>query len=352
MKKRLFLSLIVILSSICSAAAGDKGRFHDFLKERVSITGYGQAGYLYDTYNTAKKGPFNEFSLYRIMLVTAIEPVDNLVMGFMGDFAKFNVHEYWAEYRFCDAFRIKMGQFKTPYTIESNMSPSVVETIKGALAVQYLAGINGSDAAFGPGAGRDLGIMASGDIIKVGKDRHHLLHYRIGLFNGEPFNVKETNNHKDLSVMVTVSPLSNLKFTGSIYSGVATAKSASLYGDFDEGDRYKRQRLSVGTEFVFGPVSFRGEFLAGLDGSTVSRGAYGTMIVSVGKHIGILAAVDYLDKNVRLGDWQNNYTGGLEWRIARKCRLQLQYVYQHRRPDNMWNTPSSHLVITQLQLGF
>ena len=40
-----------------------------FLSEKVSVSGYAQAGYQYDTYDMAHKGAFNKFNLYRAMII-------------------------------------------------------------------------------------------------------------------------------------------------------------------------------------------------------------------------------------------------------------------------------------------
>ena len=68
-----------------------------------------------------------------------------------------------------------------------------------------------------------------------------------------------------------------------------------------------------------------------------------------------MASVDYLDRNIALSDWQCNYIFGLQWNIYHKCRLQAQYVYQQRSKDSKGiysGIPSSHMIITQLQVGF
>ena len=91
--------------------------------------------------------------------------------------------------------------------------------------------------------------------------------------------------------------------------------------------------------------------MEGLDASVRSRGAYATLTGSPAKFLDIVASVDYLDRNIALSDWQCNYIFGLQWNIYRKCRLQAQYVYQQRSKDSK-GIPSSHMIITQLQVGF
>lgn len=326
-----------------------------FLSENVSVSGYAQIGYQYDTYDMAHDGAFNKFNLYRAMIIADIRPVRHLDLYFMADLSKFRLHELFVRYRPVDAFYIRLGQYKTPFSIESNMSPSVLEIIKGAQAVQYLAGIDGSDICFGGGAGRDLGLEAGGAFLKIGKDGRHLFEYRIGVFSGEPYNTAETNNRKDVVASLALRPVSFLKLHGSVYIGEGTAKADSPYGCFREGETYRRNRWSAGAELKAGPVYLRSEYMEGLDAEVRSRGAYATLVGSPARFLDIVASVDWLDRNVALSDWQCNYIFGLQWNIYRKCRLQAQYVYQQRssKSEGTYSgIPSSHMLITQLQVGF
>ena len=306
-----------------------------FLSEKVSVSGYAQVGYQYDTYDMAHDGAFNKFNLYRAMIIADIRPV--------------------SRYRPVDAFYIRLGQYKTPFTIESNMSPSVLEIIKGAQAVQYLAGIDGSDVCFGAGAGRDLGLEVGGEFLKIGKDNRNLIEYRVGVFSGEPSNTAETNNRKDVVASLALRPVSFLKVHGSVYFGEGTAKADSPYGTFKAGETYRRDRWSAGLEMEAGPMYLRSEYMEGLDASVRSRGAYATLVGSATHFLDIVASVDYLDRNIALSDWQCSYIFGLQWNFYRKCRLQAQYVYQQRSSNSQGvfsGIPSSHMIITQLQVGF
>ena len=326
-----------------------------FLSEKISVSGYAQAGYLYDSYDMEHSGPFNKLNIYRAMIVADIKPVKHLDLFFMADVSRFKLHELYARYRPVDAFYIRLGQYKTPFTIESNISPSVLEIIKGTQAVQYLAGIDGSDACFGAGAGRDLGLEVGGAFLKIGKDNRNLIEYRVGIFSGEPFNTAETNNRKDVSASLALRPVSILKLYGSVYFGEGTAKVDSPYGTFKAGETYRRDRWSAGFEMKAGPVYLRSEYMEGLDASVRSRGAYASLVGSATHFLDIVASVDWLDRNIALNDWQCNYILGLQWNFYRKCRLQAQYVYQQRSQVSQGvysGIPSSHLIITQLQVGF
>ena len=59
-----------------------------FLSEKVSVSGYAQAGYQYDTYDMAHEGAFNKFNLYRAMIIADIKPIKHLDLYFMADVSK------------------------------------------------------------------------------------------------------------------------------------------------------------------------------------------------------------------------------------------------------------------------
>ncbi len=328
----------------------------DYLAEHVSLSGYAHAGYTYDTY---EGGGFNRLFIQRAILVAKYEPIKGLTLSFMGDFAKFKMQELYVQYKPFDALYIKIGQYKQPFTIENNISNSKLEQIWGTAPINYFNAIDGSDPLFGGGSGRDIGIEIGGSAVKVGKSEHYLLEYRVGVFNGEQASsFKDTNPYKDIVASLAVNPIKDLKLHGSVYFGHGTAKADGLYGVFKD-DVYRRDRWSAGLEYKCKQYfSLRTEYMEGLDAETKGRGAYVLLTGSPVKWLDIHASVDYLNRNVAIGDSQTNYLFGLQWNIYKKRRLQLQYIYHERAeiaseiPSYYSSIPSSHEVVARLQVGF
>ena len=74
---------------------------------------------------------------------------------------------------------------QTMYTIENPMSPCFVELINCySQAVNYLAGINGSDPLYGSASGRDMGLLIYGDLFDS------LMTYNLAIMNGQGINLK------------------------------------------------------------------------------------------------------------------------------------------------------------------
>lgn len=104
------------------------------------------------------------------------------------------VVDLFAEWQKYDFFRVKVGQFKNPFTFENPMHPVKQGFMGYAQVVTKLAGFNDRAGAH-PSNGRDIGVQFQGDFLKNSKGRN-LLHYQIGVFNGQGINMKDVDQQK------------------------------------------------------------------------------------------------------------------------------------------------------------
>ena len=172
----------------------------------------------------------------------------------------------YVKYKPCKEFAIQIGQFKIPFTMENPINPLNLEIFDYGESVQKLVGYND---VCGVGAlGRDIGIMASGDLFQVkGKD-FAIVNYSIGIFNGNgPVNFKknekglDNNNRKDVVGRLNIHPmLKDLTLSGSYY-----------YGNYfkDEVNNGTRNRWSAGVQYNDGGLVVRAEYLNGFTGHQV-----------------------------------------------------------------------------------
>ena len=357
--KRLLLSTLLLISVISIYAeekdkqeSAPKSTLLSVLLDKVTLTGYGQIGYTYDSYDFVDKKPSNTFDVKRIMFMAEAQVFRNMTLYFMYDFGNTKLHEIWGEYQFCEAFRVKAGQFKVPFTIENILSPSTLEIINGAQSVMYLAGISSLDECYGGKAGRDIGVMIQGDFLPY--KSWNLLSYKLGVFNGQGINTKDLNNQKDVIGWLMVNPFKEISLGGSFYIGEGHALTDNPFGDFLTGSNYKRNRWSVGTEVKTSPVYIRAEYLQGKDGHIESNGGYITTSVHIHPRFDLIASYDYLNRNKDANQTydvvtkQSNYIIGAQWNFYRRCRLQAQYVFQDRGEGHH----NANLIMTQFQLGF
>ena len=127
----------------------------------------------------------------------------------------------YVKYKPCREFAIQVGQFKTPFTLESPINPVNLEIFDYGESVKGLTGY--SDVCGVGSLGRDLGIMATGSLFPVelrNGEKFGLVDYSIGVFNGNGANQLDNNNRKDVVGRLEVHPgLKALTLSGSYYYG-------------------------------------------------------------------------------------------------------------------------------------
>ena len=163
------------------------------------------------------------------------------------------------KYKPCREFAIQVGQFKTPFTLESPINPVNLEIFDYGESVKGLTGY--SDVCGVGSLGRDLGIMATGSLFPVeGEEgyKYSIVDYSIGVFNGNGANQIDNNNRKDIVGRLEVHPgLKALTLTGSYY-----------YGKYNKDESFNgtRNRWAAGLQYNDGNLVIRGEYLSGNTG--------------------------------------------------------------------------------------
>lgn len=354
MKLRILIfSALVLLGSSLSAYSQDGkekknpkellAKISDF----ITLEGYGQLAY---EYNEAENT--NSFYIRRIILFGNVNLHKRFDMHYMFSLGSgFSALEFWGRFKVCDELNIKFGQMKVPYTMESMMSLSKAEIIEGALPVNYIANIDKSDAAFAGDkatSGRDFGLMVEGNLFDYNYTGKKFMTYRLGVFNGEGMNLKDSNKHKDVVFNLDMMPANWLKLTGGAYFGEATAKANIVEDGIVEGSQYTRNRWTAGFEIKTKPIMFRAEYLEGKNGEATTRGAYAISTVTLYKNLDLIGSAAYLKKNTKINGDICRYVAGAEYRFFNRCRMQLQY---QREYDAYLHRPNNQ-IFTQLQIGF
>jgi hypothetical protein len=311
------------------------------LKERITLSGYAQFGYTYDAAIDR-----NEFDTKRAILTVQGEVTKKLSCTFMYSLVGTPQYlEMYADYRFLPELQVRAGAFKTPFTIENLISLCDVELINCcSQAVNYLAGINGSDPLHGARTGRDLGIMLYGDLW------NRRVSYNFALMNGQGINISDRNNHKDWVGSITVRPFTWLDVCGSFIQGIGHATADSPYNPtVTVGENYTRNRYAAGFYVRSKPVDVRSEYLVGKDGTVQSNGYYATLSAHVLPKFDLIASVDYFNPNKALTEVdQTNYTIGTQYWFYPRCRVQAQYTHRRSHKANQ----KGGLLQMQLQFRF
>ncbi|MBR6806111.1 MAG: hypothetical protein IKM47_06325 [Bacteroidaceae bacterium] len=322
---------------------------------KLKLFGYAQSTYYY---KRAAGVDQNALDIQRVILMADAQLTPRFGFFLMYDAVKSEMHEYYAQYEFARFAKVRVGQYKQPFTLESILSPTYLSTIQFDPSVLYLAGI-ASDPLMGNHVARDAGVMLTGDFLSNGE--RDLFNYSIGVFNGPGMNQKENNNQQDVAGMLQYKPTKNLLLEGSFIVGTGHAQAPSPYGLFPAGYNYSRHRWNVGVEAKFSPLYLRAEYIQGYDGGVHSRGGYVNMLYTLFKNCDLILNWDNLDKNTHtsraaqqaLYDASgfvtrlNTYTAGMQWWFHKRCRLQGQFIYTKPRVGQI-----SREFITQLQMVF
>ena len=318
-------------------------------------------GYAQTQFDMTKTGPEtkNSFSMTRIILMANAELTRKLSFFLMIDAASTqaakHLHEYYAQYAFMPELKVRVGQFKTPYTLENIISPTLLGNVNINEGTRYMSGIAG-DPLYGNYAGRDLGAMITGDAIKA-RDGHYYLNYSVGVFNGAGMNLRDNNKHKDVAAMLNVLPTKDITLSGSFIVGKGNAQVSDMFGTIAQGENYTRNRWSVGAEVNWRPLKLRTEYMGGKNGPVKNRAFYAELWCRLYRGLDLVLDYDYLDKNTALSKeardafplWTrtNNYLVGLQYWVYKKCRISTQYVFSDRNTG-----PDTKAWITQFQIAF
>ena len=198
----------------------------------------------------------NTLRMRRVRMSLEGKLTPKLSYKIQGDFSRSPMMvDAFVKYKPCAEFAIQVGQFKTPFSLESPINPVNLEIFDYGESVQQLVGYK--DVCGVGGLGRDLGIMVSGDLFKPEGRGFSLVTYYLGVFNGNGPCTTDNNNRKDLVGRLEVHPmLRELTLSGSYYYG--QYKSST-----DDGCR---NRWSAGIQYDDSDVLFRAEYLNGTTG--------------------------------------------------------------------------------------
>lgn len=198
----------------------------------------------------------NTLRMRRVRLSVEGKLTKTLSYKIQGDFSRSPMMvDAFVKYKPCNEFAIQVGQFKTPFTLESPINPVNLEIFDYGESVQKLVGY--SDVCGVGGLGRDIGVMVSGDLFRPEGRGFSLVSYYLGVFNGNGPCTTDNNNRKDVVGRLEIHPmLRELTLSGSYY-----------YGQYKSADDHGvRNRWSAGAQYSDGDVLFRAEYLDGVTG--------------------------------------------------------------------------------------
>ena len=294
------------------------GEFKGKVDRMPKISGFVQGMYqanLDDEGNLSS----NTLRMRRVRLSVDGTLFKGLTYKIQGDFSRSPMLvDAFVKYKVADAFAIQLGQFKTPFSLESPINPVNLEIFDYGESIQKLVGY--SDVCGVGGLGRDIGLMATGKLFPVeGEEgiKYHVVDYALGVFNGNGPTTTDNNNRKDIVGRLEVHPgLKDLTLSGSYYYGKYTK---------DDNVNCSRNRWAAGAQYNNGKLVLRAEYLNG------TTGYFNDIVAPEGNPIeqyrfskGYYAVAGY------------NFMFGKEGKPLQKLMPVLRY--EHFEPGDMNNT--------------
>ena len=343
MKKRLFTMALVALT--LNASAQEKStKWYDNIK----FSGYGMLQYQAED---KEGGEHNEFNLrlMRMILDGKIGEFDYRAQ-IQGTNVKgpgeptvqlVDLYTEWVKHK---EFRVKVGQFKRAFTFENPTNPITQGWYAYALAINSLSGFGARTGEKSSG-GRDIGLQVQGDLLPNANGRR-LLHYQVGVYNGEGINQKDKDQRKDIIGGLWVMPIQGVRIGAFGWTG-------------SRADVGGKNRYALSAEYDKDEYTFRAEYLhsqgMGADPSLGDKadGWYAFGIVPVIKSK--LHAKARYNCYRKAKEWDSSktmYEVGLNYYFTKNLQLNAEYA---RVNDRSIADPDKHnynFVDVQLDFRF
>lgn len=268
------------------------------------------------------------------------------------------VVDLFAEWQKYEPFKVKVGQFKRPFTFENPMHPMDQGFMSYSQPVNKLAGFSDRSGEHACN-GRDIGLQIQGDFLKTASGRN-LLHYQVGVFNGQGINEKDADQRKDIIGGVWVMPIPGMRigafgWTGS-YARKGTWSEVDASGQTVErsGTRsLSKNRYAFSVEYKANDWTFRSEYIhsqgyafkttyqksTDTKDCTVNTalgdkadGAYALMIAPVIKHkVHVKARYDLYRPDATWSRAKTLYEIGADYEISKNLKLNAEYAFVNDR---------------------
>ena len=224
MKKIASLALAAL--ALTSASAQENTPKLSVLSD-IKFSGYVMSQYQYTGQDSKESNSFNirmvRMALEGRLMKDFYWKVQLQVNGNTSDLGSSpRMVDAFAEWQKYEAFKIKAGQFKRPFTFENPMHPITQGFMGYSQNVSKLAGFSDRTGEHASN-GRDIGVQIQGDLIKNAAGRN-LLHYQVGVFNGQGTNHKDVDQRKDVIGGIWVSPVKGLRIGAFVWTGSSARK--------------------------------------------------------------------------------------------------------------------------------
>lgn len=252
MKKKHLLSVFVLCSAFCAspsawASSGDGlaidsvasvtqsntdadlaakvDRIDKALSLLPKFSGYLQTGYTWADENAGNTSSF-QMKRMRLIMDKQISPMFDFRAQFEVFSGSFDGNRGKKVMTIMDAFvnmhinkalHFRVGQYYMPLGFENyDISPATVETVDFSnINYRMVCRNAASSTANYIDYGRDIGIMAYGDLLENKEKGFNYLSYELSVTNGHLPTLPDNNKSKDVAGRITIRPIDKLRIIGS-----------------------------------------------------------------------------------------------------------------------------------------
>lgn len=259
-KKSLCIALLALTT--LSSSAQKKEWFNN-----VKLSGYGMTQYQYSDQKGNKSNSFN-LRLFRLVL-------DGRILNDFYWKAQIQVNgntstlgssprlvDLFAEWQKYDYFKVKIGEFKRPFTFDNPLHPIDQGFMGVGQVISKLSGFSDRTGEL-PSNGRDLGLQVQGDFLKNAAGRN-ILHYQIGVFNGQGINTKDVDQRKDIIGGLWVMPVEGLRLGVFGWEGSSARKGNWTDAGVTHTGEVRslpKHRYALSGEYKFNDWTLRSEYV-------------------------------------------------------------------------------------------
>ncbi len=352
MRKVICLFAVIAMTTLCSAQENPGKKTIIQLPQWVQdikLSGFGMIQYQADDKKPDEENSFN-LRLARIALEGRITrdfywktqiQINGNTSSLGSSPRLVDLFGEWQHYKF---FQVKAGQFKRPFTFENPMHPITQGFMSYSQNVTKLAGFSDRSGEHASN-GRDIGLQIQGDFLKNRTGRY-LLHYQLGVFNGEGINKKDADNRKDIIGGMWVMPVKGMRIGAFGWTGSRVIDGKSM----------EKNRYALSAEYVFDDWTFRSEYVhsqgfgANREDGDKADGFYALCIAPVIKNkLHVKARYDLYRNRKGWDTAKTFYEIGADYMFNKNLQLNVEYarVNDKTRAEHNYN-----LVDVQLDFRF
>ena len=255
--------------------------------------------------------------------------------------------DLFAEWNKYKEFRVKAGEFKRAFTFENPTHPITQGWYSYALVINDLVSFGTGDRTGEKGSsGRDIGVQIQGDLFPTSSGRR-LLHYQVGVYNGEGTNLKDKDNKKDIIGGLWVAPFDGFRIGAFGWTGTrGELEMTMLDGSKQIIKSARKNRYALSFEYDKNEYTFRAEYLhnQGVGKSEAigdkADGWYAFGIVPVIKSkLHAKARYNVYRQSKEWNSSKTMYEVGLNYLISKNLQINAEYA---RVNDRTIANPDKH----------